>query len=64
MGTGMAKVTLTGVMATFFAGLALDIAVPAMVLSVMAGSNWLVQAWPESPLSADRPPQHWKGRPA
>ena len=64
MGTGMAKVTLTGVMATFFAGLALDIAVPAMVLSLMAGSNWLVQAWPVSRSSRDWPPQRWKGRPA
>ncbi len=64
MGTGMARVTLTGVMATFFAGLALDIAVPALALSLMAASNWMVQAWPESRSSRDWPPQRWKGRPA
>lgn len=38
----------------FFAGLALDIAVPAVVLSVMALSTWLVRNW--------APPQDWKGR--
>lgn len=64
MGTAMAKATLTGVMATFFAGLALDIAVPATALSLMAASNWLVQAWPESRSSRDWPQERWKGRPA
>ncbi|MFA7414883.1 MAG: hypothetical protein WC048_10375 [Rhizobium sp.] len=43
-------------MVAFFAGLAMDIAVPAMVLSAMAISNWLVQSW--------APPQRWKGRTA
>lgn len=64
MGTALARVTLTTVMAVFFAGLALDIAVPAVVLSVMAGSNWLVQVWPESRAGAGSRPQQWKGRPA
>ncbi len=43
-------------MMAFFAGLALDIAVPAMVLSAMAISNWFVQSWAL--------PQRWKGRTA
>ena len=64
MGTAVARVALTTVMAAFFAGLALDIAVPAVVLSVMAGSNWLVKAWPESRSGAEPLPQRWKGRPA
>ncbi|MBC7147775.1 MAG: hypothetical protein H5U22_00215 [Rhizobium sp.] len=64
MGTAVARVTLTTVMAAFFAGLALDIAVPAVVLTVMAGSNWLVQVWPESRGRAQPQPQRWKGRPA
>lgn len=64
MGTAAARVTLTTVMAAFFAGLALDIAVPAVVLSVMAASNWLVQAWPAAGADAASEPQRWKGRPA
>lgn len=40
----------------FFAGLALDIAVPAVVLSAMALATWLVRNW--------APPQEWKGRAA
>ncbi|RCW27856.1 hypothetical protein DFR48_102345 [Ciceribacter lividus] len=40
----------------FFAGLALDIAVPAVVLSAMALVTWLVRNW--------APPQEWRGRPA
>lgn len=68
MGTGMARVMLTTAMAAFFAGLALDIAVPAVVLSMMAASNWLVQCWPE-PRPESRMASAWllqyrKGRPA
>jgi hypothetical protein len=32
-------------MMVFFAGLALDIAVPALVLTAMAGLRWLVENW-------------------
>lgn len=40
----------------FFAGLALDIAVPAVVLSAMALVTWFVRNW--------APSQEWKGRTA
>lgn len=43
MGTAAGRYALLLVMMTFFAMLALDITVPALVLSVMAMSNWLVQ---------------------
>lgn len=33
-------------MMVFFAGLALDITVPALVLTTMAGLRWLVESWP------------------
>jgi hypothetical protein len=33
-------------MMVFFAGLALDIAVPALVLTTMAGLRWLAEYWP------------------
>jgi hypothetical protein len=33
-------------MMVFFSGLALDIAVPAAVLTVMASLKWLVESWP------------------
>lgn len=33
-------------MMVFFSGLALDIAVPAAVLTVMASLKWLVENWP------------------
>lgn len=36
----------TIMMMVFFSGLALDIAVPAAVLSVMASLKWLVENWP------------------
>jgi hypothetical protein len=36
----------TIMMMVFFSGLALDIAVPAMVLTVMATLKWLVENWP------------------
>jgi hypothetical protein len=47
MGTKLAKAVFLVSAMMFFAVLALDITVPAMVLSVMALSNWLVLApWP------------------
>jgi hypothetical protein len=33
-------------MMVFFSGLALDIAVPAGVLTLMASLKWLVESWP------------------
>jgi len=36
----------TIMMMVFFSGLALDIAVPTAVLSVMASLKWLVENWP------------------
>ncbi|WP_235882950.1 MULTISPECIES: hypothetical protein [Rhizobium] len=36
----------TIMMMVFFSGLALDIAVPAAVLSAMASLKWLVENWP------------------
>ncbi|MBV2186814.1 MAG: hypothetical protein KUL88_20005 [Rhizobium sp.] len=64
MGTAMARMTLTAVMAAFFAGLALDIAVPAVVLSAMATSTWLVQSLPDLRTGSGAAAQRWKGRPA
>jgi hypothetical protein len=42
MGTAVRHGALLFVMMTFFAGLALDIAVPAMILSLMALLKWMV----------------------
>ena len=42
----VARPTATIMMMVFFSGLALDIAVPAAVLSVMASLKWLVEHWP------------------
>ncbi|MGV1803328.1 hypothetical protein ACQZ6A_15780 [Agrobacterium vitis] len=42
MMTGLRKYMALGVMMAFFAVLALDIAVPALVLCTMAAINWLV----------------------
>ncbi|NML73989.1 hypothetical protein HHL25_07625 [Rhizobium sp. S-51] len=64
MGTGLVRVTLTVVMVAFFAGLALDIAVPTVVLGAMAVSNWLVQSWPESLSGGWSLSRRWKGTPA
>ncbi|MFL0693762.1 MAG: hypothetical protein ACJLUP_17205 [Agrobacterium tumefaciens] len=36
----------TIMMMVFFSGLALDIAFPAAVLTVMASLKWLVENWP------------------
>ncbi|MVA21258.1 hypothetical protein GOZ94_20145 [Agrobacterium vitis] len=47
MMTGLRKYVALGVMMAFFAVLALDIAVPALVLSVMATINWLVLKAPD-----------------
>jgi hypothetical protein len=41
-----ARPVITIMMMVFFAGLALDIAVPALVLTTMAGLRWLVENWP------------------
>jgi len=60
----MARVTLTVVMAAFFAGLALDIAVPAVVLRAMAASTWLVQSFPDLRTGSGAATERWKGRPA
>ncbi|WP_246780508.1 hypothetical protein [Rhizobium sp. AQ_MP] len=38
----------TIMMMVFFSGLALDIAVPAAVLTVMASLKWLVENWPSA----------------
>ncbi|WP_027666019.1 hypothetical protein [Rhizobium leguminosarum] len=42
MGTKIAKVPLLVAAMTFFAVLALDIAIPTLVLCIMASSTWLV----------------------
>lgn len=42
MGTRLSRIALLLIMMMFFAMLALDIAVPAMVLSAMALSKWLI----------------------
>ncbi len=42
----LARPMATIMMMVFFSGLALDIAVPAAVLSVMASLKWLVENWP------------------
>ncbi|MVA58426.1 hypothetical protein [Agrobacterium vitis] len=47
MMTGLRKYVALGVMMAFFAVLPLDIAVPALVLSVMAAINWLVLKAPD-----------------
>jgi len=44
MGTSWARAALLLLMMTFFAGLAMDIAVPAVVMSVMALSVTLAQS--------------------
>ncbi len=41
-----ARSVITIMMMVFFAGLALDIAVPALVLTTMAGLRWLAENWP------------------
>ncbi|WP_162708226.1 hypothetical protein [Rhizobium cremeum] len=46
--------TLVLVMMAFFAVLALDIAVPAMVLSAMALLRWTVCYWPSPRLYEER----------
>ncbi|KKX34249.1 hypothetical protein [Rhizobium sp. LC145] len=42
MGTTLQNGALLGIMTMFFAVLALNIAVPAMVLSIMALARWIV----------------------
>ena len=42
----VARPVATIMMMVFFSGLALDIAVPAAVLTVMACLKWLVENWP------------------
>jgi hypothetical protein len=42
----VARPMATIMMMVFFSGLALDIAVPAAVLSAMASLKWLVENWP------------------
>jgi hypothetical protein len=42
----VARPVATIMMMVFFSGLALDIAVPAAVLTVMASLKWLVENWP------------------
>jgi len=45
----------TIMMMVFFSGLALDIAVPTVVLTAMASLKWLVESWPAAnDLSFDR----------
>ena len=41
-----ARPVATIMMMVFFSGLALDIAVPATVLTAMASLKWLVESWP------------------
>jgi hypothetical protein len=41
-----ARPVATIMMMVFFSGLAIDIAVPAAVLTVMASLKWLVENWP------------------
>ncbi|MDQ0453982.1 hypothetical protein QO005_000297 [Rhizobium paknamense] len=50
------------VMMTFFAVLALDVVVPAVVLSLMAASVWLVERLPDDLFSREFAPR--KGRAA
>lgn len=52
-GTTWTRAAFLSVAAAFFAGLALDIAVPTLVLSLMALANWLVLETP--------PIARWKG---
>jgi hypothetical protein len=42
----VARPVATIMMMVFFSGLALDIAVPAAVLTFMASLKWLVENWP------------------
>jgi hypothetical protein len=56
MGTPLSHATLLTVMTTLFAGLALDISVPALVLSLMACARWMV--------TLDLGPAEWKGQAA
>lgn len=42
----VARPVATIMMMVFFSGLALDIAFPAAVLTVMASLKWLVENWP------------------
>ncbi|MCM2395635.1 hypothetical protein NBH19_05975 [Rhizobium sp. S95] len=46
--------TLVLVMMAFFAVLALDIAVPATVLSAMALLRWTVRYWPSTGMYEER----------
>ncbi|MGL3608958.1 hypothetical protein ACSV9I_20780 [Rhizobium sp. G187] len=41
-----ARMVLTVMTAAFFAGLALDIAIPAVVLTAMAAFRWTLENWP------------------
>jgi hypothetical protein len=59
MGHRLTRFVLLIVMMTFFAALALDIAVPAMVLGVMALGNSALRNW--LVLSGSR---EWKGETA
>ncbi|CAH0340377.1 hypothetical protein RHI9324_02041 [Rhizobium sp. CECT 9324] len=45
-GDASVRLILTIMMMVFFAGLALDIAVPAVALTLMAALKWLVENWP------------------
>ncbi|MDE1158975.1 MAG: hypothetical protein PW791_12035 [Neorhizobium sp.] len=56
MGTPLSHATLLTVTTTLFAVLALDISVPALVLSLMALSRWIV--------TLDFGPGEWKGQAA
>ncbi|MFB9912685.1 hypothetical protein [Rhizobium paknamense] len=62
MMTGLGKLMLLIVMMTFFAVLALDVVVPAVVLSLMAASVWLVERLPDDLFSREFAPR--KGRAA
>lgn len=70
MMTGLRKYAALGVMMAFFAALALDITVPALVLSAMAAMNWLVLKAPDDLLErvlgrlSIAPGAASKGRPA
>ena len=51
----VARPMATIMMMVFFSGLALDIAVPTVVLTAMASLKWLVESWPAAnDLSFDR----------
>lgn len=50
----MTRVTLVLLMVAFFAVLALDIAVPATVLSAMALLRWTVRYWPSPRMYEER----------